>query len=87
MVKGDFVGVVARKPWQAMEAARQLQVKWTPGVPLPPPESFYEQLRTQRPVRDSLVVDSGDTAARLGEAAVVFEATYRHRPHRPDGGS
>jgi CO/xanthine dehydrogenase Mo-binding subunit len=41
-------------------------------------------LRTQKPVRDTLVVDSGDTEARLAEAATVVEATYLH-PYQMHG--
>ena len=31
VVKKNFVGVVAEKPWQAMQAAQSLKVTWTPG--------------------------------------------------------
>ena len=31
VVKNNFVGVVAEKPWQAMQAAERLKVTWTPG--------------------------------------------------------
>ena len=31
VVKKNFVGVVAEKPWQAMQAADKLKVTWTPG--------------------------------------------------------
>jgi CO/xanthine dehydrogenase Mo-binding subunit len=84
VVKRDFVGVVAETRWQALEAAGRLPVKWSPGVPLPPREGFYDGLRKQKPVRDTLVVDSGDTPARLAGAALVVEATYRH-PYQMHG--
>ena len=35
VVKKNFVGVVAQKPWQAIQAANQLKVNWTPGTGLP----------------------------------------------------
>lgn len=84
VVRGDFVGVVADQPWRAFEAARQLRVSWTPGPPLPPREDLYQQLRTRKPSRDTLVVDSGDTPARLTAAAFVVEATYLH-PYQMHG--
>ena len=31
VVKKNFVGVVAEKPWQAVQAARRLKARWTPG--------------------------------------------------------
>ena len=35
VVKNNFVGVVAEKPWQALQAANKLNVTWTPGTRLP----------------------------------------------------
>ena len=35
VVKKNFVGVVAEKPWQAIQAAEKLKATWTPGGPLP----------------------------------------------------
>ncbi len=32
VVKKNFVGVVAEKPWQAAQAAEKLKVNWTPGT-------------------------------------------------------
>src|SRR5262249_34390533 len=31
VVKKNFAGVVAEKPWQALQAAEKLKVDWTPG--------------------------------------------------------
>jgi CO/xanthine dehydrogenase Mo-binding subunit len=35
VVKHNFVGVVAQKPWQAMQAASKLNATWKPGPALP----------------------------------------------------
>jgi nicotinate dehydrogenase subunit B len=35
VVKKNFVGVVCAKPFQALQAARQLKVNWNLGSPLP----------------------------------------------------
>ena len=35
VVKKNFVGVVAEKPWQAIQAANKLKVTWSPGAGLP----------------------------------------------------
>ena len=72
VVKGNFVGVVAEKLWQAVQAAYILRDQLdADGPPLPPQATFYDHLRTQKPTRDTLLVDSGDldekfTASRHG---------------------
>ena len=83
VVKGNFVGVVAQKPWQAMQAAERLKVNWTRGSALSPHADLYAELRRQ-PARDQLLVDSGDVDARLGSAATVVKATYQH-PYQMHG--
>jgi CO/xanthine dehydrogenase Mo-binding subunit len=77
VVKQNFVGVVAEKPWQAMQAASTLHVNWREAVSLPAQSSFYDHLRTQ-PSRDALVVDSKDVDATLRGAASTLKATYLH---------
>lgn len=84
VVKRDFVGIVAEKPWQAVRAARTLKTTWTPGVTLPPHVDLYRHLRDRKPTRDVLVVDSKDVDAKLGQAADVVRATYRH-PYQAHG--
>ena len=50
VVKKNFVGVVAEKPWQAIQAARALKATWTPGPGLPNHGDFYDYLRNQKPI-------------------------------------
>ena len=76
VVRENFIGVVAEKPWQAEQAARQLRVTWNPGTPLPDQRTFHEQLRSQTATRDAFTVDSGDVDAQLAGATRVVEATY-----------
>jgi CO/xanthine dehydrogenase Mo-binding subunit len=84
VVKKNFVGVVAEKPWQALQAANKLKVEWTPGVGLPEQRDFHEYLRRQRPTRDTLLVDSKDVDEKLAQAATVVKATYLH-PYQMHG--
>ena len=77
VVKKNFVGVVAQKPWQAMQAASRLKVNWSAGTGLPRQSDFYELLRKQ-PARDVLLIDSKDSEATLGQAATVLKTTYYH---------
>jgi nicotinate dehydrogenase subunit B len=83
VTKGNFVGVVAERAWQAVQAAATLEVKWTPGPALAAQRNAYEDIRKQ-PARDTLLVDSGDVDATLAKAATVLRATYRH-PYQMHG--
>jgi nicotinate dehydrogenase subunit B len=84
VVKKNFVGVVAEKKWQAMQIANKLDVKWSTPPELPKQETFYDHLRTQKPTRDTLLVNSKDVEQKLAEAATVVKATYYH-PYQMHG--
>jgi CO/xanthine dehydrogenase Mo-binding subunit len=83
VVKKNFVGVVAQKPWQALQAAKALKVTWTNGSGLPSQRDFHEFLRKQ-PARDTLLVDSKDVDQKLASADTVVKATYLH-PYQMHG--
>jgi CO/xanthine dehydrogenase Mo-binding subunit len=83
VVRKNFVGVVAEKPWQAMQAAAALKVAWQPGSGLPKQSELHEWMRKQ-PSRDALVVDSRDVDDTIGRAATVLKATYLH-PYQMHG--
>ena len=83
VVRKNFVGVVAEKPWQAIRAAAALKATWTAGSGLPRQADFYDYLRTQ-PSRDTLVVDSQDVDDTRSRAATIVKATYRH-PYQMHG--
>ena len=83
VVQKNFIGVVAEKPWQAIQAAGKLKVTWNPGPPLPEHATIYDSLRKQ-PARDTLMVDSGDVDQKLSGAATVLKATYLH-PYQMHG--
>jgi len=83
VVRKNFVGVVAEKPWQAIQAAEKLKVNWTAGTGLPKQSEFYDSLLKQ-PSRDTLMVDSKDTAQTLASAAVTLKSTYYH-PYQMHG--
>src|SRR5579871_3014716 len=84
VVKKNFVGVVAQKPWQALQAANKLKVNWSPGTGLPSHAQFYDQLRSEKQTRDTLMVDSKDVDQRLAGAATVLKSTYYH-PYQMHG--
>src|SRR6185436_11886701 len=76
VVKNNFVGVVAQKPWQALQAANKLKVSWTPGSGLPKQSEIHDYLRNRKPVRDTFLVNSKDVDEKLSQAANVVKATY-----------
>jgi nicotinate dehydrogenase subunit B len=84
VVKNNFVGVVAEKPWQALQAAGQLKVEWKPGVKLPLQNTFFEYLRNQKPTRDTTHVDSHDVDEKIAQSARILKATYYH-PYQMHG--
>jgi CO/xanthine dehydrogenase Mo-binding subunit len=84
VVKRDFVGVVAERPWQATQAAEKLSCQWSSPSALVSQGDFYEHLRRQTPRSDRLVVDSKDVEGTLAKAATVVRATYRH-PYQMHG--
>jgi CO/xanthine dehydrogenase Mo-binding subunit len=77
VVKKNFVGVVAQKPWQAIQIAEKLKVNWSPGPTLPSHENFYTHLRYQRPTRDTALVDSLDVEEKWNQG-VSLRSTYLH---------
>ncbi|HSP68994.1 MAG TPA: molybdopterin cofactor-binding domain-containing protein, partial [Bryobacteraceae bacterium] len=83
VVKKNFIGVVAEKPWQAMQAAAKLKVTWNPGAALPNQSTFYDSLRKQ-PARDTRLVDSGDVEQKLSAPGTMLKATYLH-PYQMHG--
>jgi nicotinate dehydrogenase subunit B len=84
VVKNNFVGVVAEKPWQAIQAAAALKVTWTPGAALSPQSDFHTRLRGQTPTRDTRMVDSGDVDTALASNGTVVRATYLY-PYQMHG--
>ena len=65
VVKKNWVGVVADKPWQAIQAAEKLKVTWTPGTGLPSQREFYSYMRNHPGKRDAYSVNSKDVDAKL----------------------
>jgi len=84
VVKKNLVGVVADKPWQALQAAEKLKVTWTPGPALPSQKDFYDYLRNHTGRRDTYSVNSKDVDAKLQGAATRVKATYLH-PYQMHG--
>jgi nicotinate dehydrogenase subunit B len=76
VTKKNFVGVVAEKPWQAIQAAGKLKVTWANGGPLPAQRDLHARLRGDTQSRDTKPVDAGDVDAALSGNTRVVKATY-----------
>jgi nicotinate dehydrogenase subunit B len=76
---GSFLGVVARREEQAINARLVLiaSAKWSGGSELPDPTKMCEQLMSMRS-EDRVI---GEKDARVPAGAKVIEATY-HRPYQ-----
>jgi len=83
VTRKNFVGVVAEKPWQAIQAAEKLKVSWTSGAGLPKQSEFYESLRPQ-PSRDLKLLDSKDTQQTIATASTTLKSTFYH-PYQMHG--
>jgi nicotinate dehydrogenase subunit B len=86
MRRGDLVGVVAEREWDAVRAAEKLKVTWD-VPPRLPAGRLFEAMRASRTI-DSVIVDAGDVPAALGTAAHIASATYygpyqSHAPFAP----
>src|SRR5262249_11948396 len=86
--RGDFVGVVAPKEWDAVRAARQLKVTSDLPAALPAtPDELFERMRAAKTI-DRMVLDRGDVTAAFAGAAHVasgrFDSPYQaHAPFAP----
>jgi len=76
---GSFLGVVARREEQAINARLVLiaSAEWSGGFELPDPAQMYEQLMSLQ--SDERVIGEKDAPVPAG--ATVIEATY-HRPYQ-----
>jgi nicotinate dehydrogenase subunit B len=84
--RGDLVGVVAEREWDAVRAAEKLRVTWD-VPPRLPAGRLFEAMRASR-TSDSVIVDTGDVRVALATAAHIASATYygpyqSHAPFAP----
>jgi CO/xanthine dehydrogenase Mo-binding subunit len=75
VVRDNFVGVVAEREEQAIEAAHALKVEWTPGPALPDASSLHRRIREAK-TTDRVLKSVGDVEAALAASAKTLHATY-----------
>jgi CO/xanthine dehydrogenase Mo-binding subunit len=73
----NFIGVVAPKEWDAIRAARQLNVTWSDAKPaFPDQREIYNHIRAGKSMKRDEEKIVGDVDAAFADAAKVVEATY-----------
>jgi nicotinate dehydrogenase subunit B len=82
--KGDFVGVVADREWDAVRAAQQLKITWDTPATLPGSDGLYDAMRAEK-TTDRVVLERGDVNASFGHAAHVASGNY-HAPYQAHAG-
>ncbi len=76
--RGNYVAVVCEREEQAINAARQLQVDWTPPLeaPFPASDELFDYMRSVTPTSSREADSQGDPDAALASADRVIEADY-----------
>src|SRR5688572_14895774 len=76
--RGNYLAVVCEREEQALRAARQLKVEWTPpqAAPFPASENLFTYMRSATPSSTGKPVVVGDVAAALAAAPTKLEAHY-----------
>jgi CO/xanthine dehydrogenase Mo-binding subunit len=73
--RGNFIGVVAEREEQAIQAAGQLKVEWQEKTAYPHMQNLYESLRNQ-PTEDSILFEKGDFKKAFAGATKQLHSTY-----------
>lgn len=78
--RGEFVAVVCEREEQAIQAARELRVRWSEpkAVFSASYDALYDTLRTTGPKATETPQEVGDVEAALAGAARVIEADYEY---------
>ena len=68
--RGDFIGIVAEREWDAVRAARDLKVTWAIAPNLPGNARLHERMKSE-PTQDRVVLERGDVSAAFASAPHV----------------
>ena len=81
--KGNFIGVVAEREWDAVQAAQQLKVTWTHPENLPGNKDLFTQMEAT-PTTDRVARDEGDVSVYANAPyKAEFFATGPYQAHAP----
>ena len=76
--ENDFLAVVAENEWDAIQAARALEVKWNAPVsdPFPGTDGLHDHIRSAEVLKREDATKTGDTEAAFKSAAQIVQAEY-----------
>lgn len=76
--RGNYVAVVCEREEQAIQAARQLKVEWTPpsAAPFPKSDDLFTYMRSATTSSTGKPVVVGDVASAIAAAPTKLEAQY-----------
>jgi CO/xanthine dehydrogenase Mo-binding subunit len=76
--RGNYVAVVCEREEQAIQAARQLKVEWTPpsAAPFPKSDDLFTYMRSAAPSSTGKPIVAGDVAGAIAAAPTRLEAHY-----------
>jgi nicotinate dehydrogenase subunit B len=76
--QGEFLAVVSEREWDAVEAARTLEVKWIPPArpPFPGTDGLHDYIRSAPVIERQDAFKRGDLQAAFKSAARVVAAEY-----------
>jgi nicotinate dehydrogenase subunit B len=81
--KGNFIGVVAQREWDAVRAAQQLDVTWTQPASLPGNADLFAKMEAG-PVNDRVARDEGDIGVYANAPyKAEFAANGPYQAHAP----
>jgi CO/xanthine dehydrogenase Mo-binding subunit len=76
--KGDFVGVVAPKEWDAVQAARRLKVTWSEArPPFFDSEALFDHIRSAPAEKSQVVTETSGIAEAMANGGQQIEAEYQ----------
>jgi CO/xanthine dehydrogenase Mo-binding subunit len=76
--KGDFVGVVAPKEWDAIRAAQALKVTWSDTKPpFFDSEALYDHIRNTEPEKRQVQTESNGIDQALANGGTLVSAEYQ----------
>jgi CO/xanthine dehydrogenase Mo-binding subunit len=78
--RGNFIGVVAEREEQAIQAAKQIKVQWQEEPAYPRMQDLFTALRSQT-TNDSILIEQGDIEKAFASAAQELHAIYYHPFH------
>lgn len=79
--KQDFLAVVAKDEWSAVQAARKLKVNWSAWEGLPDEKRVYEEWRKLPVAMSQTPTNTGEVAKALDQAPKKLKATYEFAIH------